>query len=70
MEFNQSSLEERKRLIRLSLMHKIHIKVVPGYLTPLIPVLVGERTQHNLGNTDILTVDMKRLSKSRSSYVS
>ena len=56
--------------IDLSVLHEIHIKVVPKYLTSLILVLAGETPYHNLWNIDNVTIDKKELGKTKSSYVS
>ena len=44
INLGSTSLEKRKRLHRLGVMHEIQVKVQPEYLTHLILVLMGERT--------------------------
>ncbi len=55
-ELGWASLEERRKFFRLCYLYKMANKKVPKYLSDLMPLSVGERTNYNLRNVGNLSL--------------
>ncbi len=68
-ELGWNSLEERRKYFRMCNMYKISNKLVPEYLSSLIPLRVGDRTRYNLRNKNNLSLVMANHVKTYNSFV-
>ena len=68
-ELGWASLEERRKLFRLSTMYKMVNKKVPEYLSGLVPQSVGARAAYNLRNGENLSLVKTKHVKTYNSFV-
>ncbi len=68
-ELGWASLEERRNFFRLSYLYKMSNKKVPKYLSDLMPLTVGDRTEYNLRNVGNLSLIRTNHVKTYNSFI-
>ena len=68
-ELGWASLEDRRKFFRLTYFYKINIGDVPEYLSNLLPMRVGERTNYNLRNQGNMSLVRTKHVKTYNSFI-